>query len=127
MNLVAFDRFCATLPATAMVVQWEGAHVWKVGGKVFAIGTVRARDDEEEPSFAVSLKCSEIAREMLAGRAGVGPAPHLPRGGWLQIRPGEDGDAVGGGEMRDLARGSHALMVKALTKAKRRELGLDVA
>ena len=30
--------FCAALPATSHVVQWGGSHVWKVGGKLFAIG-----------------------------------------------------------------------------------------
>src|SRR5262249_53547178 len=33
-----FNRFCRSLRATTHVVQWGGAHVWKVGGKVFAIG-----------------------------------------------------------------------------------------
>ena len=33
-----FNAFCRALPATTYVVQWGGAHVWKVGGKVFAIG-----------------------------------------------------------------------------------------
>jgi predicted DNA-binding protein (MmcQ/YjbR family) len=38
MTYDAFNAFCRALPATTYVVQWGGAHVWKVGGKVFAIG-----------------------------------------------------------------------------------------
>ncbi len=38
MNQRQFNAFCKTLPATTHVVQWGGASVWKVGGKVFAIG-----------------------------------------------------------------------------------------
>ncbi|WP_339832848.1 hypothetical protein [uncultured Parvibaculum sp.] len=38
MTYREFNAFCASLPATTYVVQWGGAHVWKVGGKVFAIG-----------------------------------------------------------------------------------------
>ena len=38
MTLDEYNRFCASLHATTHVVQWGGAHVWKVGGKVFAIG-----------------------------------------------------------------------------------------
>ena len=34
----AFNALCASLPATTHVVQWGGSDVWKVGGKVFAIG-----------------------------------------------------------------------------------------
>jgi len=38
MTLDEYNEFCRTLPATTYVVQWGGSHVWKVGGKVFAIG-----------------------------------------------------------------------------------------
>ena len=38
MTYEEFNLFCRSLPATSHVVQWGGAHVWKVGGKVFAIG-----------------------------------------------------------------------------------------
>ena len=38
MTYEEFNAFCGGLPATTYVVQWGGAHVWKVGGKVFAIG-----------------------------------------------------------------------------------------
>ena len=38
MDYDQFNAFCRALPATAYVVQWRGSHVWKVGGKVFAIG-----------------------------------------------------------------------------------------
>jgi hypothetical protein len=32
MNLDDYNRFCQALPHTAHVVQWGGAHVWKVAG-----------------------------------------------------------------------------------------------
>ncbi|TIN68608.1 MAG: MmcQ/YjbR family DNA-binding protein, partial [Mesorhizobium sp.] len=38
MTLDDYNGFCASLPATSHVVQWGGAHVWKVGNKVFAVG-----------------------------------------------------------------------------------------
>ncbi len=38
MTFEEFNAFCGSLPATTYVVQWGGSHVWKVGGKVFAIG-----------------------------------------------------------------------------------------
>ena len=37
MNRAEIDAFCATLPATAHVVQWGNSDVWKVGGKLFAV------------------------------------------------------------------------------------------
>ena len=39
-----FNAFCASLPAVTHVVQWGGSDVWKVGGKVFAIGGRDAGD-----------------------------------------------------------------------------------
>ena len=47
-----FNKFCRALPATTYVNQWGGAHVWKVGGKVFAIGGWV--DDEPGFTFKVS-------------------------------------------------------------------------
>ena len=38
MQLGDFNDFCGSLTATTHVIQWGEAHVWKVGGKVFAIG-----------------------------------------------------------------------------------------
>ena len=38
MTREEYDAFCAGLPHVAHVVQWGDASVWKVGGKVFAIG-----------------------------------------------------------------------------------------
>jgi len=46
-----FNEFCRALPATVHVVQWGGAQVWKVGGKVFAIGGWA----EDEPAFTFKI------------------------------------------------------------------------
>ena len=46
-----FNRFCAALPATSHVVQWGGSHVWKVGGKMFAVGGW----DEAVPAFTFKV------------------------------------------------------------------------
>ena len=62
MTYEGFNAFCRALPATTYVVQWGGSHVWKVGGKVFAIGGWRI----DEPSF--TFKVSDIAYEMLKER-----------------------------------------------------------
>ena len=53
MTLDEYNGFCASLPAATHVVQWGGADVWKVGGKVFAIG---GWNDGE--GLAVTFKCS---------------------------------------------------------------------
>ena len=93
MTLDEYNRFCASLPATTHVVQWGGAHVWKVGGKVFAIG---GWDDGEQ--LVVTFKCSEMAFDMLKEQPGCRPAPYLASRGmkWIQRMNGDsmDDDAL---------------------------------
>jgi predicted DNA-binding protein (MmcQ/YjbR family) len=86
MTYEGFNAFCRALPATTYVVQWGGSHVWKVGGKVFAIGGWQI----DEPSF--TFKVSDIAYEMLKEQPGLRPAPYLASRGmkWIQhfAKPG---------------------------------------
>ena len=86
MNYKEFNKFCRSLPATTYVIQWGGSHVWKVGGKVFAIGGWQ----EDAPSF--TFKVSDIAYEMLKDQPGLRPAPYLASRGmkWIQhfAKPG---------------------------------------
>jgi len=69
MTREGYDAFCASLPHATHVVQWGDASVWKIGGKVFAIGGWS--DDRE---FAVSFKCSEMSFAILKDLPGVRPA-----------------------------------------------------
>ena len=57
MTADGFNIFCRALPATTHVVQWGGAHVWKVGGKVFAFGRW------DEGRLAVTFKTSDTVEQ----------------------------------------------------------------
>ncbi|MEZ5932708.1 MAG: MmcQ/YjbR family DNA-binding protein [Alphaproteobacteria bacterium] len=118
MNYDEYNGFCASLPATTHVVQWGGAHVWKVGGKVFAIG---GWDDGEAPR--ITFKVSPIAFEMLQEQDGLRPAPYLASRGmkWIQhyAEPGLSDD-----ELKAYIEESHRIVAGGLTKKKRKELGL---
>ena len=122
MTLDAIDAFCRSLPATNFVIQWGGAHVWKVGGKVFAIAG-EASEGARTPR--VSFKVSDIAYEMLQQRPGLRPAPYLASRGmkWIQhfAKPGLNDDGL-----RDYIRQSHAIVARGLSKKKRAALGLPV-
>jgi len=117
MTQEEFNAFCRTLPATTYVVQWGGSHVWKIGGKVFAIGG----GHNAEPSF--TFKVSDIAYEMLKDEPGLRPAPYLASRGmkWIQhyAKPGLSDDGL-----RDYIRQSHLIVSRGLSKKKRVELGL---
>ena len=118
MTYEEFDRFCASLPAATYVEQWGGAHVWKVGGKVFAIG------GWEESGAAFVFKATNLAFEMMKSAPGLRPAPYLASRGlsWLQRI---DDSSLSDDELRGYLRKSHELVSAGLTRAARRELGLD--
>ncbi|HEX4889112.1 MAG TPA: MmcQ/YjbR family DNA-binding protein [Alphaproteobacteria bacterium] len=117
MTFDKFNSFCGSLPATTYVVQWGGAHVWKVGGKVFAIGGWSS----DQPG--ITFKVSPIAYEMLKDQPGLRPAPYLASRGmkWIQhyARPG-----LPERELKDYLRRSHQIVALGLSKKRQRELGL---
>lgn len=115
MTPEAFNAFCATLPQSTHVVQWGGADVWKVGGKVFAIAGFL-----EDVGLSVSFKVTPIGYEILSDAEGCRPAPYLASRGmkWIQARGIADEDLM------DHVRGSYDLIAAALPKKTKRELGL---
>lgn len=123
MTYEQYNKFCGSLPATSYVVQWGGAHVWKVGGKVFAIG---GWDDDAsgKPRAAVTFKVSKISFEMLKEEPGLRPAPYLASRGmsWIQNyeKPGlKDKD------LKAYIKESHKIVSLGLSKKKQKELGLN--
>jgi predicted DNA-binding protein (MmcQ/YjbR family) len=118
MTLEEYNSFCASLGSTTHVVQWGGAHVWKVAGKVFAIAGWSEGD-----SLAVTFKCSDIAYDILREQPGLRPAPYLASRGmkWIQRRSGESMDDEA---LRDYLRESQRLVALKLPRKIRSELGL---
>ena len=47
MKLNDFNQFCNSLPNTTYSVQWRGSHVWKIGGKIFAIGNWGSKKNKQ--------------------------------------------------------------------------------
>ena len=120
MTYEEFNAFCQVLPATTHVIQWGGSHVWKVGGKVFAVGGWQ----DDEASF--TFKVSEISYEVLKEQPGLRPAPYLASRGlkWIQhfARPG-----LTDSELRHYIRQSHVMVAQGLPKKKQLELGLKLS
>jgi predicted DNA-binding protein (MmcQ/YjbR family) len=113
-----YNAFCGALPATSHVVQWGGAHVWKVGGKVFAIG---GWNNGDQPR--ITFKVSAIAYEMLKDQPGLRPAPYLASRGmsWIQHhgRPG-----LSDPDLKAYLQESHRIVARGLSKKSQRALGL---
>jgi predicted DNA-binding protein (MmcQ/YjbR family) len=114
-----FNAFCAALPATTHVVQWSGSDVWKVGGKVFAVGRWTAGG-----LSGITFKVSRFAYDVLHDMPGLRPAPYLASRGmkWIQqyAEPG-----LRDTELKDHLADSHRLVSLGLTKKLQKELGLN--
>lgn len=119
MTYEEFNDFCGALPATTHVVQWGGAQVWKVGGKIFAIGGWN-----DEGLTGISFKVSEIAFEVLKDRPGLRPAPYLAARGmtWIQHH---DAPGLSDKELCEHIAESHRIVSLGLTKKLQKELGLN--
>jgi len=121
MTYIEFNQFCGALPATTYVVQWGGSHVWKVGGKVFAIGGWGQGDQT-----AFTFKTSDNNYDFLSEYDGYKPAPYFANRGmkWIQqfdslIEKDE--------ELQYYIKESYRLVSLGLTKVKQKELGLEQA
>ncbi len=121
MTLAEYDTFCAALAQTEKVVQWGGAHVWKVGGKVFAIASIH-----DSAPLAITFKTSDIAYHVLKDEPGLRPAPYLASRGmkWIQHygSPGLDDEGL-----KVHIHASYRMAIDRLTQKKRAELGLAKA
>lgn len=118
MNLKDYNAFCAALPHSEHVVQWGGADVWKVVGKLYAIAR------ETDAGFMeVTFKASEIAFHIVKDEEGVRPAPYLASRGmkWLQhyAAPGLSDE-----RLKQHITESYHMAIERLTRKKRGELGL---
>jgi predicted DNA-binding protein (MmcQ/YjbR family) len=118
MTYEEFNYFCRGLAATSYVSQWGDSHVWKVGGKVFAIG---GWEKSSGPAF--SFKTSANNFEILRDMPGFRPAPYLASRGmkWIQQyeAPGTADD-----ELKAYLKYSHHLVSLGFSKKKQMELGL---
>jgi predicted DNA-binding protein (MmcQ/YjbR family) len=112
------NQFCSALPATSYVIQWGGSHVWKVGGKVFAIG---GWENSEKAAF--TFKTSELSYHFLADTIGYRPAPYLASRGmkWIQQYDALDTDDD---ELIYYLTETHRIVSLGLTKKKQKKLGL---
>lgn len=119
MNLAQYNRICKALPHTTHVVQWGGAHVWKVGGKVFAI----AGWESEGLPLAVTFKCSDMSFALLKEQPGCRPAPYLASRGLLWIQRTSD-ESLSDADLKAYLHESHRLAALTLPKRVQRELGL---
>ncbi len=118
MTYDEYNAFCETLPATTHVVQWGGAHVWKVGGKVFAIGGWSEKDQ-----LGITFKTTPEEFDFLIEMPGVRPAPYLASRGFTWVQD-YDEPGLSDKDLREQLLESHRLVGLGLSKKRQHELGL---
>lgn len=118
MTLDQFNAFCGAMPHAHHVVQWGGAHVWKVATKVFAFADV-----VDGGRLHVTFKVSELSYDILKTEAGCRPAPYLASRGlkWIQRTSAK---SMSDKALRDYLGESYRLAALNLPKKVQRELGL---
>jgi predicted DNA-binding protein (MmcQ/YjbR family) len=111
-----FNAYCRRLRGTTKVVQWGGAHVWKVGPKVFALC---GWEPGSTPAF--TFKVSELGWMLLSTAPGCRPAPYLASRGmkWIQVygAPG-----LGDADLKRCITESYTMVIGKLPVARRRAL-----
>ncbi|MZI93185.1 MmcQ/YjbR family DNA-binding protein [Vibrio sp. CAIM 722] len=121
MDHKEFNQFCSSLRATTHVVQWGGSDVWKVGGKVFAIGT---KSKNGAPAF--TFKTSDLNFEFLRESEGYIPAPYFASRGMKWIQQVGNSEKLNE-ELKYYLSESYRIVSQSLSKRKQKELGLITA
>lgn len=96
-------------------MQWGGASVWKVGGKIFALAV------GDGPDTKISFKCSDLAFAVLTEMPDIIPAPHLARAKWVQVATGK---GMNDQNIKEHIEAAYEIIAAKLTKAQRVTLGI---
>lgn len=109
------EEIATALPGATMVVQWGGAHVFKVGigdkAKVFAI--LGLQQDR------ITVKCQDVDTANFLIEIGAAQrAKYLPRGGWLSF----DLTQTAPDDLRERLEISYDTVRSGLTRAAQAQL-----
>jgi predicted DNA-binding protein (MmcQ/YjbR family) len=107
-----FEAAALALPGATLSIQWGDDHVFKVGGKMFAVAG---------PHGGCSFKATDIAFEALIESGRARPAPYLARARWVYF---DELGSLDEAEVKGWLGTAHQLVAAKLTKAQRKALGL---
>jgi predicted DNA-binding protein (MmcQ/YjbR family) len=110
------EKFCLSLPAATLSVQWGEARVYKIGGRIFAM-----LGPKHVKPHTLSFKAGETSFHILTQLRHIIPAPYLARAHWVYL---ERLDALGTKELKAYLERAHALAAVGLSKKKRTVLGI---
>lgn len=105
------------------MVQWGGAHVWKVGGEKGKLFAVAGWGEQDGGNPNITFKCSDLSFEILKEQRGMRPAPYLASRGlkWIQIT---DHGALSDADLKAYLLQSYQLAARNLTRKARIAWGI---
>ena len=116
MRYADIESHCLALPGVTKEFPFGDAAVFKVGGKMFAVISMR----DGNPS-GVWFKAGAMSAAILTEIDGIGPCPYLARAHWVAM----DGlKPLKANELRGYLSRAHGLVASGLSKKKRAELGI---
>ena len=80
MDLDTLREICMAKNGSTEELQWEVHLLYKVGGKIFCIGSLNAED-------GATLKVNEEDFDELTSQAGIQQAGHMAKRMWINIKP----------------------------------------
>ncbi len=116
MKYAEIEEFCLSLQSATLSIQWGSGHVYKVGGKMFAV----MGPPELRPQ-TISFKAGNASFDILTRDKNIIPAPYLARAKWVNL---QKLDALNAKEIKAYLARAHALVAEGLSKKKRTELGI---
>ena len=110
-----FNTYCGSFAGAEYVMQWSGSHVWKVMGKLFAIGRIGSKGN-----LNVTFKTSDFDFHFLQDEEHYRPAPYLASRGlkWIQYYDSNVEDET----VKQLIKASYQIIVASLPKKKQQSL-----
>ena len=116
MRYADVEAHCLALPGVTLEHPFGDSHVFKVGGKMFALISM-----EDGKPAGVWFKAGATSATILTQIPGIRPCPYLARAHWVAM----DGlKRLTARELREYLSRAHALVAGKLSKKKRTELGI---
>jgi predicted DNA-binding protein (MmcQ/YjbR family) len=116
MTFKDLHLFLAKLPKATLSVQWGNDHVYKVGGKMFAV-----LGPPDGKGRTLSFKATDGSFEILTRLDGIIPAPYLARAKWVYL---DKPQRLPAKELKAYLTRAHAIVASTLPKKTQKEMGL---
>jgi predicted DNA-binding protein (MmcQ/YjbR family) len=116
MTYAEIEKFCLSLPGATRSIQWGDDHVFKVGGKMFAV-----LGEKSAKPQTMSFKTAPDSFAILTQAKDIIPAPYLARAQWVQLTKLS---ALSTKELKGYLTRAHAIVAAGLPRKTQLSLGL---